>query len=538
MLVEVAEAGTLPTAEGVVGDRDGDRHVHADHAGVHPAGEVAGGVAVPGEDRDTASVDVLAGQPQGLLVVRGADHGQDRPEDLLLVDAHRGGDPVEQGGTSEEAVLVPGQDEVPSVDDEFRALLDTEVDVAANPVDGVPSDQRAEVRLGVVTAADPQRADALLQTGDQSVGGVLADRDGDGDRHTALPRRAVPGADQGVHGLVEVGVRHHDHVVLGAAEALGALAVGRGGGVDVRGDRGGADEAERADAGVFEEGVDALLAAVDDVQDARRQARLQEEFGEPQRYGRVALGGLEDEGVAAGQRGSRLPQGDHRGEVERGDAGHHTDRGAHGVDVDAGAGVVGELPLQQMRDPGGELHHFQAALDVAVCVGDRLAVLGGEQPGQRVPLALDELEEAEEDAGTALRIPLAPLALRRRGVGDRRLGLSAVGERDMGLHLARVGVVDVAVGPRCSRSVLAADEMAQLTHGGAVVFTDHGCLLSSGGIPGMARRPTAHTGRALCVRGSRETAWGREGSFRPRGSRQRVPEPRDARDSTSVPRDA
>lgn len=36
---------------------------------------------------------------------------------------------------------MPGQDEVPSVDDEFRALLDTEVDVTADPVDGVPPDQ-------------------------------------------------------------------------------------------------------------------------------------------------------------------------------------------------------------------------------------------------------------------------------------------------------------------------------------------------------------------------------------------------------------
>ena len=47
----------------------------------------------------------------------------------------------------------------------------------------------------------------------------------DRDRHAALAGRAVGGADQRVDGLVEVGVGHHHHVVLGAAQRLHALAV-------------------------------------------------------------------------------------------------------------------------------------------------------------------------------------------------------------------------------------------------------------------------------------------------------------------------
>src|SRR5690554_5493944 len=41
VLVEVGEAGALPAAEAVVGDRHRDRYVDPDHAHFHPAGELA-----------------------------------------------------------------------------------------------------------------------------------------------------------------------------------------------------------------------------------------------------------------------------------------------------------------------------------------------------------------------------------------------------------------------------------------------------------------------------------------------------------------
>ena len=73
--------------------------------------------------------------------------------------------------------------------------------------------------------------------------------------------------------------------------------------------------------------------------------------------------------------GAALPQRDHRREIERRDAGDDAERLAHRIHVDAGAGAVGELALQQMRNAAGELGDFEAALDVAVRVGDGLAVL-------------------------------------------------------------------------------------------------------------------------------------------------------------------
>ena len=50
--------------------------------------------------------------------------------------------------------------------------------------------------------------------------------------------------------------------------------------------------------GSFEQGVDALLVAVHDVEHARRQPGLEEELGDAQRHRGVALGRLQDERVA------------------------------------------------------------------------------------------------------------------------------------------------------------------------------------------------------------------------------------------------
>src|SRR5262249_3438981 len=72
VLVEVAEAGALPAAERVIGERHRNREVDADHADVHPAGEIACGVAVAREDRDAVAILVLRREPHRLVVVLGA----------------------------------------------------------------------------------------------------------------------------------------------------------------------------------------------------------------------------------------------------------------------------------------------------------------------------------------------------------------------------------------------------------------------------------------------------------------------------------
>ncbi len=127
--------------------------------------------------------------------------------------------------------------------------------------------------------ADAQVIDTLNQPGAQAVCGLLADGHRNADRHAAFACAAVARADQRVDGVVHIGVGHDDHVVLCAAEALRALPVGRGAGVDVLRDVGAADEPDRLNHRMFEDGVDGLLVTVHHLEHARRKAGFEEQLG-------------------------------------------------------------------------------------------------------------------------------------------------------------------------------------------------------------------------------------------------------------------
>ena len=183
-------------------------------------------------------------------------------------------------------------------------------------------------------------------------------------------------------------------MVLGAAERLHALAVRGAGLVDVAGDRGRADEADRRDPGVLEDRVDRHAVAVDDAEHAVGQPGLGQQLGQAHAGGGVLLGRLEDEGVAARERDRRHPQRDHHGEVERRDAGHDAERHPHAVRVDAAGHLRRVLALEQVAEPAGELDHLEPARDLAASVVEHLAVLARDQRGQLVLVRGDQLAEA------------------------------------------------------------------------------------------------------------------------------------------------
>jgi hypothetical protein len=83
--------------------------------------------------------------------------------------------------------------------------------------------------------------------------GDVAHRDDDADGHAALAGRTEAGVDRGVGRDVEVGVGQDDHVVLGPAQRLDALAVRGAREVHVARHRRRADEADGVDARVFEQ---------------------------------------------------------------------------------------------------------------------------------------------------------------------------------------------------------------------------------------------------------------------------------------------
>ena len=117
-----------------------------------------------------------------------------------------------------------------------------------------------------------------------------------------------------------------------------------------------------------------------------------------------------------------------------------------------------------MRHAEREFDHLDPALDVALGVGDRLAVLARKNVGELVVVLGDEVEELHQDASAALGIGRRPGALRGFGVLDRGPDFGLGGERDMRAHRAVHRLEDVRGPSRLAGHVLAADEMPILDH--------------------------------------------------------------------------
>ena len=256
-------------------------------------------------------------------------------------------------------------------------------------------------------------------------------------------------------------------MVLRAAERLHALPVRRAVRVDVARDRGRTHEAHRPDVGVLEDPVHRDLVALDDVEHAVGQPGVREQLREHERRARVLLGGLEDEGVAAGHRVRAHPDRDHRGEVERRDARDHAQRLTDLEHVDAGGHLLGEAALQQVRDRRRVLDVLEPALHLAHRVREHLAVLRRED-GRDVGLAgLEQLADPEHDLGPLGQRRRAPGRERLLGGLDRLVQLGGVGEVHLVRLLAGGGVVHGPSPSRLAGHVLAADVVADALHGGS-----------------------------------------------------------------------
>jgi hypothetical protein len=162
--------------------------------------------------------------------------------------------------------------------------------------------------------------------------------------------------------------------------------------------------------------------------------------------------------------GGEFPHRDHGGEIERRDAGDHAERLPHGIDVDAGAGAFGIFALHQMRNAAGEFDHFEAALDVALGVGNGLAVLARQEIGELVVVALRQFKELHHHPRPALRIGCTPFGLRGFGILDRGAKLGLGGERHLGLDVAGHRLEDVSKPPGSALDLTAADKMSDCAH--------------------------------------------------------------------------
>ena len=164
--------------------------------------------------------------------------------------------------------------------------------------------------------------------------------------------------------------------------------------VDVLRDRRRADEADRCDVRVLQDRVDRHFVAVHDVEDAVRDAGLVEQLGDEERGGRVLLGRLQDERVAAGDRRRPHPHGHHRREVERRDPRDDPERLADRVDVDAGRGLLGEVARKRVGIPHACSITSRPRCTSPDRVGEHLAVLGGQDSRDLLAPRVHELADA------------------------------------------------------------------------------------------------------------------------------------------------
>ena len=123
-----------------------------------------------------------------------------------------------------------------------------------------------------------------------------------------------------------------------------------------------------------------------------------------------------------------------------------------------------------MGDAAGELDHLKPALDVALGVGDDLAVLAGQQFGQFVHVRLDQAFEVEHDPGATLGIGAGPALESVLGRLYGAIDLAGRGQLDPRLNRPRIGIEHLAEPARRARENGTVDEMVDVAHERSCLF--------------------------------------------------------------------
>ena len=113
-----------------------------------------------------------------------------------------------------------------------------------------------------------------------------------------------------------------------------------------------------------------------------------------------------------------------------------------------------------MRNAAGKFDHFKPALNVALGVGNGLAVLARQQVCKLVVVALGKFQELHHHPAAALRIGRRPLRLRDQSVLDRGAHFRFRRQRHLGLDVAGHRFENVSRASGCALDLAAADEMS------------------------------------------------------------------------------
>ena len=147
---------------------------------------------------------------------------------------------------------------------------------------------------------------------------------------------------------------------------------------------------------MIEQRIDRGPPAIDEADDARRQAERGEDLEHLLRGERHAFGGLQDEAIATGDCVREEPQRDHAREIERGDCGHDAERLADHHLVDPAGDVFDVVAHRQRGHARRALDILDSAADLAACLAERLARFHRDCTRQVLELRLQALLECEQ----------------------------------------------------------------------------------------------------------------------------------------------
>mmetsp|Transcript_69395 Transcript_69395/g.185184 ORF Transcript_69395/g.185184 Transcript_69395/m.185184 type:complete len:463 (-) Transcript_69395:135-1523(-) len=371
--VEVAKQRLLGGAPGEEGQRHRDWDVDAHLADLDLVLELACGAARGGEDHHAVAHGVGVDQLDGGLEGGGGEAAEHRREHLLGVARHARRHPRHHRRPQEVAALKPRHRHPAAVEGEHRALREGGLEDAQRPLQRLLADHGADVHARLRAAADLEAARLVYEGGDP-LGGV-ADEDGDRDSHAALARRPERRPDDAVESLLLVGVGQHHGVVLGPHVALAPLAARGRGEVHLPPDGAAAHEGDGTHGGVGAEELDHGLAAMQEAEDAGRQARLGGEARDDHGGRRHLFGWLQDERVAGPDGYREHPEHNHGGEVERGNADNNSERLAVRRRVHVLGDLLHGLAHHQCRHGNCVLNHLNSTSNITFGINHSLSVL-------------------------------------------------------------------------------------------------------------------------------------------------------------------
>ena len=202
-----------------------------------------------------------------------------------------------------------------------------------------------------------------------------------------------------------------------------------------------AGQRDLGDAGMPGQQPAGLGIALHHREQAVRRARFAQDVFQMRSGERGQLGGLEDHGIAAGERGRGLPAGDLQRIVPRADACDHAERLAARI-AERGRAEIGLLAGQRCRKGGKILEAVGAGEHIdGDGLLDRLAGVAGFEFCQLWVACAQDVGDAPQDACALSAGHRGPACLRRSRGADRAVDIRRSCDGEFGEHLA-IGRID------------------------------------------------------------------------------------------------